>query len=199
MYDIIDINFLKPIEMVFKYHLKNLSDSILSTGILNVPVIVDKVSGAVLDGSHRYVFFLQNGYTDIPVKFVEYSDENIRVGSLLIHRFLVDKHLNISKKEVIDRAKSGNLFPPRTTRHFFPFRKNEYINFKIDDLDRGVYRNVDHLILNSDVNDEIDMNTGYLNEIEVEFDELIKYMEELRQTKEYIKLQVKSMRNYVKI
>ena len=56
------INFLKPLEKVFLYHLKNLSKMIVSKGIVQTPIIADKKHGIVLDGSHRYIFFLMNGF-----------------------------------------------------------------------------------------------------------------------------------------
>ena len=96
--------------------------------------ILSRPSVIVLDGSHRYIFFLMNGFEEVPVKFVDYNDEHIRVGSRLIHRYLVDGKIEISKKEVLRRGINGELFPPRTTRHFFPFRKNERINVSIDSL-----------------------------------------------------------------
>ena len=101
---------------------------ILNDGFVKTPIIADKKYGIVLDGSHRYVFFLMNGYKEVPVKFVNYEDEHIRVGARLIHRHLIDEALHISKKDIVKRSLSGDLFPPRTTRHFFPFRKNERIN-----------------------------------------------------------------------
>ena len=95
---IISIDHLKPLEKVFLYHLKNLSDMIFKEGIVHNPIIADKESGIVLDGSHRYIFFLMNGFKEVPVKFVDYSDEHIRVGSRLIHRYLVDGKIEISKE-----------------------------------------------------------------------------------------------------
>ena len=56
------INSLKPLEKVFLYHLKNLSKMILKEGIVHTPIIADKKHGIVLDGSHRYIFFLMNGF-----------------------------------------------------------------------------------------------------------------------------------------
>ena len=40
--------------------------------------------------------------------------------------------MNISKQEVIRRGLAGELFPPRSTRHFFPFRKNNRIDLPLD-------------------------------------------------------------------
>ena len=127
---IVPIDRLKPLEKVFRYHLKNLSEMILKEGIVQTPIIADKKHGIVLDGSHRYIFFLMNGFKEVPVKFVDYEDEHIRVGSRLIHRHLVQEKIKISKKEVVRRGLKGDLFYPRTTRHFFPFRKNERINVR---------------------------------------------------------------------
>tara|TARA_B100000214_G_C23904530_1_gene598174 strand:+ start:116 stop:1096 length:981 start_codon:yes stop_codon:yes gene_type:complete len=190
---ITSIDFLKPLEKVFLYHLKNLSKMILNDGFVKAPIIADKKYGIVLDGSHRYVFFLMNGYKEVPVKFVNYEDEHIRVGARLIHRHLIDETLHISKKDIIKRSLSGDLFPPRTTRHFFPFRKNERINLSLDSLKKGKDVDVSHFIADSTLQDEIDHNKQYLSEIENEFDELIRYMEEVRQTKNYLKTQVQMM------
>ena len=190
---IISINFLKPLEKVFLYHLKNLSKMILSKGIVQTPIIADKEHGIVLDGSHRYIFFLMNGFKEVPVKFVDYHDEHIRVGSRLIHRYLIEEKMKISKQEVIKRGLSGNLFPPRTTRHFFPFRKNERINLPLDSLKKGKNIDVSNFIADTTLQNEIDHNQKYLSEIENEFDELIRYMEEIRQTKNYLKNQILMM------
>ena len=96
---IANINMLKPLEMVFPNHLKILSKIINKSGFVESPLITDKKTGIILDGSHRYVFFLKNGYKDIAVEFVDYLDENIRVGTHLMHRHIIDKSINISKND----------------------------------------------------------------------------------------------------
>ena len=144
---IVSIDRLKPLEKVFLHHLKNLSEMILKKGIVHTPIIADKKSGIVLDGSHRYIFFLMNGFRELPVRFVDYNDEHIRVGSRLIHRHLVEEKVEISKKEVKRRGLIGDLFSPRSTRHFFPFRKNERINVPLKLLIRGKNFNVEKYIL----------------------------------------------------
>ena len=196
MVKIINIQKLKPLEKVFPYHLDNLSKMIIDKGVVETPLIAEKENGIILDGSHRYIFFLMNGYKTVPVRFVDYQDEHIRVGSRLIHRHLIEGPTNISKKEVIERGLTGNLFPPRTTRHFFPFRKNERIDISLRDLKKGDTVNVSLYIANVDIQKEIDHNEQYLKEIEYEFDELIRYMEEVRQTKDYLKKQIKLMENH---
>ena len=196
---IVAIDRLKPLEKVFLHHLKNLSKMILKEGIIHSPIIVEEKNGIVLDGSHRYIFFLMNGFEEVPVKFVDYSDEHIRVGSRLIHRHFIDGKIEISKKEVLRRGLNGELFPPRTTRHFFPFRKNEHINVSIDSLKKGSNIDVKKFIAETTIQDEINHNQKYLSEIEKEFDELVRYMEEVRQTKNYLRNQILMMQQNSKL
>lgn len=193
MIEVVEITRLKPLELVFPNHLNNLSKMMLDSGVIESPIIADRETGIVLDGSHRFIFFLKEGYKFAPVIYVDYSDENIRVGSKLIHRFLIDNELNISKAEVIDRGLTGRLYSPRTTRHFFPFRKNIYSHMKLSELEKGPVRDVDQYIANVNINEELNHNQMYIEEIRFEIDEMIKYMEEVRQTKEYLTNQIELM------
>ena len=61
-----------------------------------------------------------------PVLFVDYNDESIFVGNRLKHRFMQDKTHTITKQDVLHHALNEELYPPRTTRHFFPFIKKDY-------------------------------------------------------------------------
>src|SRR3989338_7058029 len=135
-FEIAPVSILKPLELVFPMHLKNLSEMIFRDKVIKSPILADKKAGIVLDGSHRYVFFLKYGYKTAPVKFVNYDDENIRVGTVLMHKHLIEGNTNISKKEVKRRGMNHNLYSPRTTRHFFPFRKPE-ISVPLSDLEKG--------------------------------------------------------------
>ena len=194
MLEIVKLANLKPLEMVFPSHLDNLSKMIMSSGVITSPIIADKKTGIVLDGSHRYVFFLSNGYTEAPVIFVNYMDENIRVGTHLMHRHIIDGEIGISKDEVVRRGLNGDLFPPRTTRNFFPFRKNAFSEVELSILKKGNKVNVDQYILQVDVQYEIDHNTEFLNEIDHEIDEIIRYLDEIRITRLYLKKQIEGMK-----
>ena len=194
MLEIVKLANLKPLEMVFPSHLDNLSKMIMSSGVITSPIIADKKTGIVLDGSHRYVFFLSNGYTEAPVTYVNYMDENIRVGTHLMHRHIIDGEIGISKDEVIRRGLNGDLFPPRTTRNFFPFRKNAFTEVKLSDLNKSKPINVDHYITKVDVDYEVNHNLKFLEEIEFEIDEIIRYLDEIRMTRLYLKKQIEEMR-----
>lgn len=191
-YEIVSIDKLLPLELVFPTHLKNLEEMINEDGFVLKAIIADKKTGIILDGSHRYVYFLKNGYKKIPVHWVDYNSEDVRIGTHLKHRFLIDDTPGINKKECIKKAISGNLFSPRTTRHFFTFRKSD-ISLYLTDLKKGIPMDVNHLIADTDVSDEIEHNKKYINEINEEIEVIIQYLEEVSQTKRYLTKQVEYM------
>lgn len=192
-YEIVPISRLKPLEMVFPSHLRNLTEMILKDGEVRLPLLVDQKTGVVLDGSHRYVFFLQYGYKTVPVRWVDYDSEDVRVGTHLTHRHIITGPTHISKKEVRERGLSGNIYPPRTTRHFFPFRKTDEVHVPLSSLEKGEPIDARHLIATVDVDYEIHHNRKFIREIEDEIDELISYLDEVRRTKYYLKKQIEEM------
>jgi nicotinamide mononucleotide adenylyltransferase len=192
-YEIVPIDKLLPLEQVFPSHLKNLEEMIDRDGVILKALIVDKKTGTILDGSHRYVYFLKRGYKEVPVYYSDYDDENVRVGTRLCHRFHIDGSTGISKDECRARALSGDIFPPRTTRHFFTFRKSD-ISVSLDSLKRGEPVNVDHLISNVDTAEEIAHNEEYIREINKETELIVNYLSEVSQTKKYLTTQIELMK-----
>jgi len=191
-YEIVPIDKLLPLELVFPSHLYNLEKMIDGDGFMLKAIIIDKKTGTILDGSHRYIYLLKNGYKEAPVYWSDYDDENVRVGTILRHRFLINNGTGISKEECRQRALAGNLFPPRTTRHFFPFRKND-ISLPLSDLKRGTPVDVSHLIAKVEIFEEIAHNKKYIKEINEEVETIIQYLEEVSQTKRYLMKQIENM------
>src|SRR3989338_3043577 len=192
-FEIAPVSILKPLELVFPMHLKNLSEMIFRDKVIKSPILADKKAGIVLDGSHRYIFFLKYGYKTAPVKFVDYDDENIRVGTVLMHKHIIEGDTNISKNDVRKRGMSGNLYPPRTTRHFFPFRKPDIL-VPLSELEKGEKTDVNKYIAKASLQEEMDHNKKYIKEIESEFDEVIRYLEEQRNVKKYLEEQIEEMK-----
>lgn len=193
-YIIAKISELKPLEKVFPTHLKNLEDMIISSNKITLPLYVDKNTGIILDGSHRYAIFLKHGFEEVPVCFVDYQDENVRVGTHLAHRFEINGDTNISKDEVRRRGNTGDLYKPRTTRHFFPFRKDP-IDVSLDSLKRDVQqKDIGHLLAEVTVDEEINHNLGFLGELDQELEVIQDYLKEAQQTREYLVNQVETMK-----
>jgi len=193
-YSIVPISELKPLEKVFPHHLKNLRKKIIQDGRIRQPLIADKETGIILDGSHRYVFLLMEGYTYAPVTFVDYNSQYISVGTSRVHKFFVDTPSGISKEEVIRRGLSGEVFHPRTTRHFFPFSKLE-IAVDLTDLHKQPNLQAFHfLIADVTIQEEIAHNKKYLKEIDIELASAISYLHNAQSIKSYLSFQIEEMK-----
>lgn len=183
------IEHLRPIEKINRSHFNQLESQILSEGVIKKPLIIDEVTGAVLDGSHRYAFFYKHGYTEAPVWACRYDDESISVGNHLTHRWKYSTERWIDKNHVRATAISQKLYPPRTTRHFFPFIKGD-INLHLSTLSRKeLGRGIAHLLSETNKMEEIAMNIDYIDELEKEIEVLKNYLKEQHEVKIWLELQ----------
>jgi len=103
------IRQLNPHEKVIEENLKKILTSIKVEKRLKEPIIVDKETKVILDGHHRVKAFKILGLREIPCRLVDYSSDEITV----------EPHQNgdVSKKEVIEKGLSDELFPPKTSKH----------------------------------------------------------------------------------
>lgn len=193
---LIPLNKLKPIEKVFRNHLNHISDQINKDGCINQPLIIDKTDHIILDGSHRYAYLKANGFTLVPVIMVDYSSSLISVGSNLTHRFINTHKTTITKQDVINKALNNELFTPRQTRHFFPFRKEEH-PVKLEYLKKSESINIDYLISSDDISKQIKHNSNYIKEIDTELELLNKYVQEQLRVKEYLHNQIINMQKEI--
>lgn len=176
-FKIVETRKLRPIEKVNPTHYNGIEAEILECGTMNKPLIVDRLSMAVLDGSHRYALLVKHGCRLAPVILCDYDDESIFVGNHLGHRFEYDGRKWISKQHVRATAISGKLYEPRTTRHFFPFRKTDH-PVQLKDLEPSALRSIEHLMAAVDKDQEIRKNEEYINELHFELSVLRGYMDE---------------------
>ena len=177
---------IRPIEKVMNKHLEYLEEAILTSQTVLEPLLVDVKTGALLDGSHRYAILLKLGCKYMPVRFVDYDNEAIFVGSLLHHRFLADKKKILTKELVRTAATTGSIFEPRTTRHFFPFRK-EHIPTQLKKLRPDTTaRDIKHLLWNGSNEDERQKNLTYIDELNAERTIIQEYITEQTRVKNYL-------------
>ena len=183
---LIETSKIKPIEKVMNKHLEFLEEAILDSKTVLEPLIVDAKTGALLDGSHRYAILLKLGCDYMPVRLVNYDHEAIFVGSLLQHRFLTDKKKILTKDLVRKTANSGAIFEPRTTRHFFPFRK-EHIPTPLDDLHPySLVTSIEHLLWDGTKENEKDKNLKYISELDDEKMIIEEYLREQNRVRDYL-------------
>lgn len=102
---------IRPNECHYPQHAITLAETILREQLWRVPIAVERTSLAVMDGHHRLQAALQLGLKYVPCLLLDYG--YVRVDASR-QGYLVDPH------EIVRRARAGDLYPPKTTRHLFP-------------------------------------------------------------------------------
>ena len=110
---LVPVEWLKPHEEIKPRNRDKLLDMTKRWGGYTKPLIVDKKTGAILDGHHRYSIAGELKLARIPVIAVDYlNDDSIEVDVWPAAN--ID---SLTKKEVIEMSLSANVFPPKTSRH----------------------------------------------------------------------------------
>lgn len=122
---LIDGSTLKPHEETDMSRVKELTSEITGDGMLRHPVIVDKTFMVILDGHHRVSVLTKLGCMFIPAYLVDYHDESIQVRNWREGKEPEIEISKVTKENVVSAALTGQLFPPKTSRHIWPWRREE--------------------------------------------------------------------------
>ena len=126
--DILDIGSLRGHEEVIPDNLERRTAKLLDKGFYK-PIIVDKSSLVILDGHHKWTAAKSLGLARVPVILVDYLiDEGV-----LVDVWPDCGRESITKTEVLEMGVSGDVFPPKTSRHTLPF-KMPSISIPLSDL-----------------------------------------------------------------
>jgi len=107
---ILKLNKLRCHEEVSKRYVEKLKIKIQKEKRFTSAIFVDKKSGVILDGHHRYYVACSLNLRKIPCICVNYlEDYSIQV--------LPRRKMSISKDEIIQKALGNNRFPYKTTKH----------------------------------------------------------------------------------
>lgn len=106
----LSLTLLREHEQIEAERLREILREIQREGRLREPILVDKHSGVILDGHHRFHAYQVLGFQTIPCLLIDYQSDLVEVRSRR-------PEIYVSKAEVIRRALSGELYPPKTTRH----------------------------------------------------------------------------------
>jgi hypothetical protein len=110
---IVDVDWLKPHEQIKSKARDKLLDMTKRWGGFTKPVLVDSLTGSLLDGHHRLSVAQELGLSKIPAICLDYlSSEHITLELWPNTDFDT-----ITKSMVIQMCESGDLFPPKTTKH----------------------------------------------------------------------------------
>ena len=108
---------LRDHEEVIPDNLETRTSKLLSKGFYK-PIIVDRGSMVILDGHHKWTAAKSLGLARVPVIMVDYLvDEGV-----LVDVWPDCGKESITKSEVLEMGVSGDVFPPKTSRHTLPFK-----------------------------------------------------------------------------
>tara|TARA_B100001113_G_scaffold345475_1_gene335118 strand:+ start:1420 stop:1839 length:420 start_codon:yes stop_codon:yes gene_type:complete len=127
--ELVKMNWLKAHEEIQEKKVIELHEMTLRWGGYTKPLLVDSKTGTILDGHHRFEVGKKLNLELIPAILTDYLNDN----GITVTTWPNSKLKNIEKEEVIKMALSGNLFPPKTSKHSL----SEYlppIMVKIEDL-----------------------------------------------------------------
>ena len=110
---LVDLDWLKPHEEIEIKNRDKLLEMTKKWGGFTKPLLVDSQTGSILDGHHRHSVAVCLNLKRVPAILIDYlSNDEISVdvwpGSGLE---------TITKQQVIDMSLSGDLYPPKTSKH----------------------------------------------------------------------------------
>lgn len=126
-YAVVDLDRLRPHERTREAVIRETTEQIDADGFLRRPLLVESEHLIILDGHHRYEALRRLGCRRVPVYLVDYTDDGIGLTTWAGAVVSV-----VTKEEVIARGLSGDLYPPKTTRHLVP--DLEEVRVPLDDL-----------------------------------------------------------------
>lgn len=101
---------LRVHERINEAHLQKLLKQIERDGFIDEPLIVDENTLIILDGHHRFTAAQRLGLKLLPVCFVDYRCNSIKV-------FAWRAGERVTKATVIRAGLQGKLLKPKTSRH----------------------------------------------------------------------------------
>ena len=108
---------LRGHEEVIPDNLETRTAKLLSKGFYK-PIVVDRGSMVILDGHHKWTAAKSLGLARVPVIMVDYLIDE----SVLVDVWPDCGKESVTKTEVLEMGVSGDVFPPKTSRHTLPFK-----------------------------------------------------------------------------
>ena len=104
-------DLILPNECHHPQHAASLAATIRREQLWRIPVALERISLAVMDGHHRLEAALQLRLMYVPCLLLDYDQVAVSASR---QGYLVTPH------EIVRRAKARELYPAKTTRHLFP-------------------------------------------------------------------------------
>ena len=111
--ELVPLAWLKPHEQIKTRNRDKLLDMTIRWGGFTKPLLVDSKSGAILDGHHRHSIAIELELKRVPAILIDYLTDD----SVSVDVWPASGLDGLTKEEVISMSLSGELFPPKTSRH----------------------------------------------------------------------------------
>lgn len=112
-FELVDLSGLRAHEEIDEASLRDLVRALREEGSVREPILVAEGHGVVLNGHHRFAALKAMGLRRAPAWVVDYFSDVVELDQWPDSPFRGD----VTKEEVVRRAKEGRLYPPKTTRH----------------------------------------------------------------------------------
>lgn len=129
---LVNIEWLKPHEEIKIKNRDKLLDMTKRWGGFTKPLLVDSQTGSILDGHHRYSVALSLELKRVPVILIDYLEDD----EITVDVWPGCGLQSISKQDVINMCLSGELYPPKTSKHTIANHMPP-IHVLLDDLSRS--------------------------------------------------------------
>ena len=119
--ELVPPSLLRPTEEIVPARVGEVIELILDRQAWTQPICVERNTFAVLDGHHRLNAAIQLGLARVPVQAFDYA--TVQLDSWR-------PEIIPTREDVLRRALSGFLYPPKTTRHNFEPFKTVIVNLR---------------------------------------------------------------------
>ena len=107
------LEVLRPHEQILPKKVNQLEKMTHRWNAYTKPLLIDRATGTILDGHHRYNVAQRLELLCVPCVLIDYLEDSL-IELDVWPNCGRDK---VTKNEVIQAALSGNLFTPKTSRH----------------------------------------------------------------------------------
>ena len=107
------VEVLRPHEQVIQKKVDQLERMTIRWDAYTKPLLVDGATGTILDGHHRFEIAKRLDLQCLPCVVVDYLDDD----SITLLLWPNSDRKGITKDDVIQAGLSGDLMPPKTSRH----------------------------------------------------------------------------------
>ena len=111
--ELVPLEVLRPHEQIIHKKVDQLERVTHRWNAYTKPLLLDRTTGTILDGHHRYHDAQRIGLLCVPCVLIDYLEDD----SIELDVWPNCGRDLISKQDVIDAALSGDLMNPKTSRH----------------------------------------------------------------------------------